>query len=191
MKKFMLMTTMVVLALSLAGCGAEASSSSKTQEIPKQEKNQSEKVSTTQSPISEKKLFGQVSDIVGNDITLSLATFVDKGDEGGGESMIVDENGQMRPANESDKPSEGGEMIMIPMPDGEGDDSDGDSQAGAIEKLPIEYTGETKELTIPAGAKITNLSGKEVSFDKIKKGTLLQVTVDESNDIVQKVVVWE
>ncbi|MHC1746797.1 MAG: hypothetical protein AB9856_00235 [Cellulosilyticaceae bacterium] len=185
------MTTMVVLALSLAGCGAEASSSSKTQEIPKQEKNQSEKVSNTQSPISEKKLFGQVSDIVGNDITLSLATFVDKGDEGGGETMIVDENGQMRPANESDKPSEGGEMIMIPMPDGEGDDSEGDSQAGAIEKLPIEYTGETKELTIPAGAKITNLAGKEISFDKIKKGTLLQVTVDESNDIVQKVVVWE
>lgn len=191
MKKLMLMTTMVVLALSLAGCGKEASPSTENQSIPKEEKKQSQKESSSQSTASEKKFFGQVSDIVGNDITLSLATFVDKGIEGGGETMIIDENGEQRVATDSDKGSEGGEMVMIPMPEGEGDDSDSDSKSGAIEKLPIEYTGETKELTIPAGIKITNLLGKEVSLDKLKKGSLVQVTVNESTEIVEKVVVWE
>ena len=79
---------------------------------------------------------------------------------------------------------------MIPMPDdaagGETENGTGDASA---EQLPIEFTGEVREFTIPAGAKITNAMGKEVSFDNVTEGSLVQLIVNETTGVVESLMV--
>ena len=55
-------------------------------------------------------------------------------------------------------------------------------------KLPHNfYRG--RAITIPAGAKITNAMGKEVSFDNVTKGSLVQLIVNETTGVVQQLMV--
>ena len=69
----------------------------------------------------------------------------------------VDENGETRPSDGNDVGAGDGAMIMIPAPDdAAGGGTEGSTEDAPAEQLPIEFTGEVREFTIPAGAKITN-----------------------------------
>lgn len=46
-----------------------------------------------------------------------------------------------------------------------------------------------REFTVPAGAKITNAMGKEVSFDNVTKGSLVQVIINETTSVVERLMV--
>ena len=49
----------------------------------------------------------------------------------------------------------------------------------------LTFNGETKDLVIPAGAKIFNgLTGEEALFSDIKKGSILSVTMNSENNTV-------
>lgn len=139
-----------------------------------------------------KSYMGQVSDKVGNDITLSLGEIVVDSSEGSGEVAYIDENGnqEIRPKDDDTFAGEDVTTIIVPMPEdaaeGGSEDSAGDTPA---ERLPIEFTGEVLEFTIPAGAKITNAMGKEVSFDNVTKGSLVQLIVNETTGVVERLMV--
>lgn len=135
---------------------------------------------------------GQVSDKVGNDITVSLGEIVLDGSEGSGEAVYVDENGnqEIRPIDDDAFSGENTLTVVVPMPENAGEGgSDGSAGDAPAEQLPIEFTGEVREFTIPAGAKITNAAGKEVSFDNVTKGSLVQLIVNENTGIVERLMV--
>lgn len=184
MRKIILIAANAALALSLVACSTESTTSPKDPTAQEQT-NQSEE----QNPKSVKTFLGQVSDKIGNDITLSLGTFVLDDSDSTGESFIYDGTGEPRPYDGEIDDASGGETLMVPMPDEENGDGNNTS-AGKAEKLPIEFTGETKEFTIPAGAKTTNVSGKDVNFDVIKKGSFVQITVNENTGVVESIMVW-
>ena len=50
-------------------------------------------------------------------------------------------------------------------------------------KLELEYTGETKDLTIPAGLKIYDSIGKEIKMSDLKEGNVLMVMQSEDGSI--------
>lgn len=135
---------------------------------------------------------GQVSDKIGNDITVSLGEIVLDGSEGSDEVAYVDENGNQEIRSKDDDAFDGenAATIIVPMPDGAaGDGSEGSEGTALAEQLPIEFTGEVREFTIPAGAKITNAMGKEVSFDNVTKGSLVQLMVNEDTGVVERLMV--
>lgn len=135
---------------------------------------------------------GQVSDKVGNDITVSLGEIVVDSSEGSGEVAYVDENGnqEIRPKDDDAFAGEDVTTIIVPMPEDAGEGgAEGSAGAAPAEKLPIEFTGEVREFTIPAGAKITNAMGKEVSFDNVTKGSLVQLIVNETTGVVEHLMV--
>lgn len=85
-------------------------------------------------------------------------------DENGTEDL----KGEVIIPNENDIPMVGGEGIEDPMDN-------------------LEFTGESKTFTIPAGVKITNM-GQEINLSGLKKGDIISVVTDTENpDVVVSV----
>jgi len=102
---------------------------------------------------------------------------------------MIDENGNQIPV-EGDLGAETSSLtVMIPMTE-DPDETEASTGESVIEKLPIEFTGEVRDFTIPAGAKIVTGTGEEVSLDSISKGSLIQLIVNETTGIVESVMVW-
>lgn len=183
MKKLILMAVAATLTLNLVACTGETSSAKNP--TPDVSQSQNQETASMQT------YMGQVSRKVGNDITLSLGKLILENDGGESQSMMIDENGNQVPV-EGDFGSDTADVtIMIPAPDdhdAEGNQNTGSS--GEIEKLPIEFTGEVREFTIPAGVKIMNTVGKEVTLDAVSKGSLVQLIVNESTGVVESLMVW-
>ena len=139
------------LALSLAACGGApqsgaASSSSGSTSQP------------ADAPAQETILFGQVQEIVGNEVTLLLAKEPEaeappESEDGGRVTMDAVE---MVPATEAGAATEGG----VPP------------------AQQIEYTGETVTVTLPAGLKILDSTGQETTLSALAKGSLITLGVD-------------
>lgn len=191
MKKLIVTAVAFGLTFALTACAVEQTkepdgTGSSTSEQTEHSSGSTGDVAAIQS------YMGQVSDKVGNDITVSLGEIVLDSGEGSDEVAYVDENGnqEIRPKDEDAFAGEEVTTIIVPMPE---DAGEGGSEGGAgdtpAEKLPIEFTGEVREFTIPAGAKITNAMGKEVSFDNVTKGSLVQLIVNETTGVVERLMV--
>lgn len=189
MKMLTVTALALTLTLSLAACsgGQTKAPDDSGSSAPTQSEASSGSAGDTATIQS---YMGQVSDKVGNDITVSLGEIVLDSGDGSGETYYVDENGETRPADGDDAGAGDGATVMIPMPDDAvGDGTEGGAGEAPAEQLPIEFTGEVREFTIPAGAKITNAMGKEVSFDNVTKGSLVQLIVNESTGVVERLMV--
>lgn len=189
MKKLIIIVISLTLAFALSACsGGQSETPDKTgNSVPVQSE-------TSSDPEGEKaavqSYMGQVSDKVGNDITVSLGEIILDGDDGSGETYYVDENGETHPSDGSDFDAGSAVTIFVPTPDdAAGEDTESSGSSAPAEQLPIEFTGEVREFTIPAGAKITNAMGKEVSFDNVTKGSLVQLIVNETTGVVEHLMV--
>lgn len=189
MKKLIVTAVVLALTLVLAACSGSQTNAPGGAEnsTPPQIENSSDSTGDTAKIQS---YMGQVSDKVGNDISVSLGEIVLDGNDGASETYYVDENGETHVMDGGDTDATGDVTLMIPVPDdaaGDGtEDSTGDAPA---EQLPIAFTGEVREFTIPAGAKITNALGKEISFDNVTKGSLVQLIVNETTGVVESLMV--
>lgn len=189
MKKLITTTIALTLTFVLAACfGAQTKTADKAESSAAAKTRDSSGSAPDTTKIQS--YMGQVSEKVGNDITVSLGEIVLDSSDVSGETYYVDENGQTRPMDDSDDSDAGDVTIMIPMPeDAEGEETEGATGEALPEQLPIEFTGEVRDFTIPAGAKITNATGKEISFDSVKKGSLVQLVVDETTGVVESLMV--
>lgn len=180
MKKWIATTVVLALTIALTACsGSQTKASDETGNSAS-----AGETATIQS------YMGQVSDKVGNDITVSLGEIVLDSGDGAGETYYVDENGETRPMDGSDNDAAGDVTIMIPVPDdAAGEEIEDSTENAPAEQLPIEFTGEVREFTIPAGAKITNAMGKEIGFDNVTKGSLVQLIVNETTGVVENLMV--
>mgnify|MGYP003375032151 CR=1 FL=1 len=189
MKKKIITTLIFALTITLTACSAGQTEAPARAESPVS--TQTENSSDSAGDVTMiQSYMGQVSDKVGNDITVSLGELVLDSGDGSGETYYVGENGESRPMDGGDSGNAGDITIMIPAPnDAAGERTEGNTGDIPAEQLPIEFTGEVLEFTIPAGAKITNALGKEISFDNVTKGSLVQIIVNETTGVVEHLMV--
>ena len=120
--------------------------------------------------------FGKVTSIAGNEMTLSMANVpAPEEKESSGESSQNTDPGTMThaiPATELTPAQEGGGKAM------------------ERPKTELEYTGEEKDFTIPAGAPITGADGQNETMEAIQKGSVLILNLDEAGNIVS-IGMWE
>lgn len=204
MKKILMVTLAALLLLSLAACAAPATpddasaAPSEAADAPSEGASASADGSVDE-PQPAETLFGKVKSLVGNELTLDLA----KQPEGSG---APGEGGSY----EDSIQSEGGVAVQAPSisvtekadaGDAAGGEAggDGDVKVGyhAVDgsgnvtivnpdnmpKIDLEYTGETKELTIPAGLQIFDMMGKEVKMADLKEGNVLMIMQNEDGSI--------
>lgn len=156
-------TLALALAVCVTACGQTSSAS---------QPGASGSGSSQSSPEVTEMFYGRVSEVAGNELTLDLAKMPGS-DEAA--SAPADENGEM-PA-----------MVMTPATEaGEGTGG----QVGAEERTELEYTGESRDFTIPGGLKITGADGTEKQLTDVKKGSMLTIFADGSGQVTE-VVLYE
>lgn len=153
----------LVLAACVTACGQTSSAS---------QPDASGSGSSQSSPEVTETFYGRVSEVAGNELTLDLAKLPGT-DEAA--SAPADEDGEM-PATVMTPTTEAGEATG--------------GQVGAEERTELEYTGESRDFTIPGGLKITGADGTEKQLTDVKKGSVLTVFTNGSGQVTD-VVLYE
>ncbi len=206
MKKILMVALSAMLLLSLAACSApaapEASGIPSESSAPAEgEASPSEGADGTDAQ-TVTPLYGKVKSLVGNSLTLDLA----KQPEGGDASTVIPE-GAVPDTGEYEASVGNSKSVTVTGGDEEGG-NEGEGEANSIffsedangnvvqvnpedmPKLELEYTGETKDLTIPAGLKIYDSIGKEIKMSDLKEGNVLMVMQGEDGSI-ESIIVME
>ena len=100
----------------------------------------------------ENSIYGKITNITGNEIEIAVAEKPTDDDSSGDEL-----SGTPMTPNENDSPIVADEI----------EDTTND----------LEYTGDSKTFTIPAGVKITSM-GEEINLSSLKKGDVVSISVD-------------
>lgn len=207
MKKILMVALSAMLLLSLAACSApaapEASGIPSESSAPVEgEASPSEGADGTDAQ-TVTPLYGKVKSLVGNSLTLDLA----KQPEGGDASTVIPE-GAVPDTGEYEASVGSSKSVTVTGGDEEGgsEGEGGEAHIGYFSedangnvvqvnpedmpKLELEYTGETKDLTIPAGLKIYDSIGKEIKMSDLKEGNVLMVMQGEDGSI-ESIIVME
>lgn len=185
MKKMLITMMIFCMTLTMAAC-----SSGQPQNVTDVSGTSSGDFSSGTETVKTVSYIGQVSDKVGNDITVSLGELILGNGSGSGAIYYIGENGNERRADMDEFKEIFGEVALVPIPgDDSGDGTDENTSDSSVGQIPINYMGEVCDFTIPAGAKITNSLGKEISFDNVTKGSLIQLMVNEETGVVESLMV--
>lgn len=144
LKTWIALLFVVVFAMSFTACGAQGAGE-KGNSSDKSESGGQMAFSNADDTI-----YGKITEITGNEIKVAIAKKPVESEDG-----KDDLKGDVITPNDSDVPMIGGEGIEDPIDN-------------------LEFTGETKTFTIPAGVKITNM-GQEISLSSLKKGDIISV----------------
>lgn len=200
MKKVIMIVLAALLLLSLAACSAPAGPA---EAVPSQSQDATsgEGAPDANGDAEDgETLFGKVKSLVGNEVSLDLAktpegglagavgedgaySFTGKGGEG---ISITRSESAASGADEADGDSEGqkskSQVIAV-----EGEDGQANiitpSGSGDAPKMELEYTGESKDLTIPTGLPITDFFGNELKPSDLKEGNVLMVSFGQDGSI--------
>ncbi|MEA5003166.1 MAG: hypothetical protein VB081_06670 [Christensenella sp.] len=202
MKKILMVTFAALLLLSLVACSApvpEASPITPESEAPAEDAASPSAGSESPTdgaddPSAMTPLYGKVKSLVGNELTLDLAKqpegsseSVEGGGEGGDASIAAEAPSISITTHEGEdvgkSSAEGGEpKVGYYSADGSGDVQFFDNMDD-MPKIELEYTGETKDLTVPAGLKIYDMMGKELKMSDLKEGNVLMILQKEDGSI--------
>lgn len=150
MKNWMALALVVIFIFSLAACGTK-NAENKGELSGSQDADDQFAFAGDENSI-----YGKITSITGNEIEIAVAK--KPTDDGNGANDL---SGDVITPNENDVPIIGGEAIDDPTDN-------------------LEFTGETKSFTIPAGVKITNM-GQEMSLSNLKKGDIISVSIGSEN----------
>lgn len=216
MKKMLMILMAAGLMVSLVGCNVAKPKEEPKDAQPKTEQSEaapSEKVEGEAKEMTEQDvqqmgipIFGKVKNIVGNEIELEMANLpgASEAAEGEGDPKVktnIDSSGGSNfkteivqgtgAEGEEAGGSDAGKTVFA-MDDGSGNPVIIGGENG--EKMKLDYTGESKKITIPAGAELTSMIGGEAKLDAIKKGSVLMITVPDDkaeNLIADSVMIME
>lgn len=166
MKKFLSITLSILMTFFITGCG------SKQKEAPMNNDRENSNITNMEDY---ELYYGKISSVAGNEIEVSIAKDPYENLEGQGSQ------------NNDDMAD--GSMAMTMS--GEATLDDGSNQGGAEERIEMEYTGETKSFTIPAGAKITEGLGQEGKISSLKKGSVIMILANKESGVVADVTIMD
>lgn len=186
MKKMIAIVLMLTLAISIVGCGVQSAGK------PAQTGNPASQES--QSPTAKQSsYFGKISEMVGNELSLTLARepeggieeYLKNSQEGDGNSQMAGGEGVEIPMDSEDSKDGAAGNIGGDGPQNLGEDGNvavGEVKPEDIVTLDLEYTGEKVTLSIPAGIKIHDLrTGEDSKLSVIKKGSIIKAYGEEVN----------
>lgn len=163
------------LLLTFAACGEapasgatdKATSSGVQSKAENKETGTSSADAGAQGVGSITQVFGKVTSVTGNEITLSLAN-----------------PPEVEQEEESSQPPQGGGEIvaaveMVPATEA----IPGGGEAVELPKIELTYTGEEKDFQVPAGAEILGKDGTSATLDSLKKGNVIMLNIDHNNKI--------
>lgn len=203
MKKYLALGLSVLTIMAMVGCSSNDTPENSSQDNNTSEVNNSQDENKGNEGSEERTYLGKVKKIVGNEIEIELAKDQDVSGNGsklpdgvqfqesiGGDSGSIPEGSQSLTEGSGEAisqdsisidPSEGGEVFQLGDP-------------GDNEKLELEYTGETIEITIPTGANIFDMrSGSDSKLSAIKANSIIKVFAKGTKEapIVQSVDIVE
>ena len=147
-------------------------------------------------------IYGQIESVSGNDVTLEIVNYNEKSDDSeNDDTSDSDSSGSKRQRGDF-KPGD----FDGSLPDGfdpekfagkrpGSDDSDNSDNSGSSKRsrpqgMPKQggsknsdytLTGEKKEIRIPVGVSVTTSSGVKSSFDALKKGDIIKLSVEKDS----------
>lgn len=164
MKKVLVVIMSILMVFSITACGKKKKAPSNNNIGSNNEIN-----------IEDYDVFyGKISSIAGNEFDVSLAK---DPFEGIGDDTEKPDNGEESTPVVSSTPAMEGVA-----PEGE--------KGGAENRIELEYTGETKSLTIPTGVEIYKSNGEEVQLSSVKKGEVISIMVNKKSGVVSQVTIW-
>ncbi len=190
MKKILMVTFATLLLFSLTACSTLPANETPT--APPQDKASASSSgdaapSAPENDAVSEPVFGKVKSLVGNEVTLDLAKIP--------ANENASEDGKEEVAAAAITNSASVSVTGEDSGDGDGKTNIGSYDANGnvissndIPKIELEYTGETKDLTIPAGLQIFDVMGKEVKMADLKEGNVLMITQDEKGVILSMTV---
>lgn len=194
MKKFLIVSLAALLLLSLTACGAPNTPQASGAANAEQSAPAAPSDGTADAPQPSATLFGKVKSLVGNELTLDLAKQPEseavEGEDGASYAGSITAPAQSITITEEESAGNagGGEAggkddvkLGYAAADGSGNVTMVDPEN--MPKLELEYTGETKDLTIPAGSQIFNMMGKEVKMADLKEGNVLMIMQNDHGSI--------
>lgn len=189
MKKVLAIVLSTFMIMGVTGCSKNEAS------LKEKDENQIAQEGTSQEDSIESIYFGRVKKVVGNEVELNIAKELGlEGVEGEGGGISSSSSSSSADGSESPESvedlgatseitvSDSAESEKGVIPDGgtEMKQEIIDSGKGNIE---LEYTGENKSFTIPAGAKIFDFtSGREVKISDVKEGDVIRAYTKKSGD---------
>lgn len=202
MKKFRIVITILGFSMLLNGCSAlnnqESTSSNITQEVKVSEGTQTEiqkgeKVQqTTEGNATEKKrepadLAGEISQIIGNEITLKIVKMPEMAEMPQQSQIQQDDTEEQKKStpkaitgstdNGAGGPGGGG------FPGGpRGETSTRSNSQRNKSTIDLDYTGEEKTITIPVGMGITSRR-TEVTFETLQEGDVVSIWLNDNGTV--------
>ena len=168
MKKLLSITLSILMALFITGCG------SKEKEAPINNDSGNSNITNIEGY---ELYYGKVSSVAGNEIEVSIAKDPYENLEGQG-SQNKDEMAD-------------GSMSMTTSSEAALTDGNNEDQGGAKERIEMEYTGETKSFTIPAGAEIIEGLGQQGKISSLKKGSVIMILANKESGVVSNVTIMD
>ena len=166
MKKFLSITLSILMTFFITGCG------SKQKEAPTNNDPENSNITNMEDY---ELYYGKISSVEGNEIEVSIA-------------KDPYENLEGQDSQNNDDMTDGSMAMTM---SGEAILDDGSNQGGAEERIEMEYTGETKSFTIPAGAKITEGLGQEGKISSLKKGSVIMILANKESGVVADVTIMD
>lgn len=166
MKKFLSITLSILMTFFITGCG------SKQKEAPTNNDPENSNITNMEDY---ELYYGKISSVAGNEIEVSIA-------------KDPYENLEGQDSQNNDDMTDGSMAMTM---SGEAILDDGSNQDGAEERIEMEYTGETKSFTIPAGAKITEGLGQEGKISSLKKGSVIMILANKESGVVADVTIMD
>ena len=147
-------------------------------------------------------IYGQIESVSGNDVTLEIVNYNEKSDDSESDDTSDSDSSGSKKQRGNFKPGD----FDGSMPDGfdpekfagkrpGSDDSDNSDNSGSSKRsrpqgMPKQggsknsnytLTGEKKEIRIPVGVSVTTSSGVKSSFDALKKGDIIKLSVEKDS----------
>ncbi|OOM16735.1 hypothetical protein [Clostridium saccharobutylicum] len=166
----------VTAALLLVGCGSNTTNNTNSQGEQTTQSASTDDGSTKKDNFQKADLEGEVTSVNGSKITLKVIKTPEKNDQNGDQK-----NNQNGPGSNGQKP--------------DSDGNDKDKQSSEPPKMQVEYTGESKDITIGDGITIKAMNrgkqgseAKDLNVSDIKVGDILQITYsDKDNQTISNI----
>lgn len=156
-KRGMVLLMGMVVVMSFAACGSK-----------KVDKNNTDKKTQQESADKETEYFGKVKGMVGNEIEVEIAK--------NKEFDAAQQEAKEKNKDESEAPT----VASSTTEASEGVKPASEPETGKTKKMELDYTGESKSFTLPAGLQIMGLGGVKADMKDIKEGSVLFITTSGS-----------
>ena len=177
-----LLTVAVMCAVILTACNKNKDDNTNNNQA-----NSQETVTEYSAQDTDTQVTGEVTAVIGNEITLDLGETVEKqrpSRDENSDTVSDNENSEI-PSGEDRPEMPSGDMNFENMPEmPSGENMQGGQGNKNKASVSIDKTGESANYIIPVGMSVTGSSGRDNDYSTISIGTAVKVTLNSDGEVV-------